>query len=159
MEILIIILSIIMGIIAGTFTGLIPGVHINLISSILITNSIFLLTIFNQNYLVIFILSMSTTHTFLDFIPSILFGIPDSDTSLSILPTQQMVINGDAYKAIVLSSIGSFCGIIFTLIIIPIFLLFLKKMYDSVITIIKLCKGIKKSIEKAGLKSLNLCFH
>ncbi len=136
MEILTLILFIVLGIIAGTITGLTPGVHINLISSIIIANSIYLLTLFNQNLLVIFIISMSTTHTFLDFIPSILFGIPDSDTSLSILPTQKMVIQGDAYKAIVLSSIGSFCGIIFTLLIIPIFLLFLKKMYESITSII-----------------------
>lgn len=132
MELLTITLIIILGIIAGTITGLIPGIHINLVATTILINITILLNYFNLQQIIIFILSMGITHTFIDFIPSILFGVPSSDTALSILPGHKLVLEGKAYKAIYLSSIGSLYGIIFTLLITPIFFFGLQATYEFV---------------------------
>jgi putative membrane protein len=130
------IIVIILGILFGIFTGLIPGIHINMIASILLVNSIFLLKYFDLISLCIFILSMSITHTFVDFIPSILFGVPNPDTALSVLPGHQMVIEGKAYLAIYLSCIGSLFGLFSSYLMILVFFLGLNSVYDKITPII-----------------------
>ncbi|MEA3330044.1 MAG: tripartite tricarboxylate transporter permease [Nanoarchaeota archaeon] len=117
----------IIGIIAGTITGLIPGIHINLIGALLIflSTSIFI----NPIYSIIFISSMAITHTFIDFIPSILLGCPDTDTELSILPGHELLKNKKGFEAIYLSNLGSI-NAIFILVIISIPSIFLiEKIY------------------------------
>lgn len=57
-------LFLILGLLAGTLTGLTPGIHINLISGLLLTLSFVGL---NPVYLVTFVVSMSITHTFFGF--------------------------------------------------------------------------------------------
>ena len=80
------ILAFFIGILAGIFTGLFPGIHVNLVSVFLISISPSLLKYTSPISLAIFIVSMSITHSFLDFIPSIFLGAPDEDSFLSILP-------------------------------------------------------------------------
>ena len=123
-----IILALTLGIIAGTITGLIPGIHINLVGSILISLSAFLLEIFNPIAIVIFIVSMSIAHTFLDFIPSIFLGAPDEDTALSVLPGHKMLKKGKGYEAIYLSSLGSLMALPIIIVMSVIFMLFLDKI-------------------------------
>lgn len=125
-------ISIIIGIILGTITGLIPGIHINLISTLIVSNIAILNNIFEIKYLIIIIVSMGITHSFLDFIPSVLFGIPSNDNFLSVLPAHKMVLEGNAYEAIKLSSIGSLGGLIFSIILIPILYLFLESIYSKI---------------------------
>ena len=111
-----IIIALLIGILAGTITGLIPGIHINLIGALLLSLSFFLAKI-NSIYLVTFITSMAMTHTFLDFIPSIFLGCPDTDTELSILPGHELLKKGQGYQAIILTAIGSFYAIFILLLI------------------------------------------
>jgi putative membrane protein len=75
---------------------------------------------------------MGITHTFLDFIPSLVFGIPDPDTALSVLPAHRLLINGEAKKAILLSGYGSYFGMIFAIIISPLVFFGIKYSYDYV---------------------------
>ena len=89
-----IILFIFLGIIFGTFTGLIPGIHINLVGVSLVALSASLLSPVNPIYLVVFIVSMAIIHTFIDFIPSIFLGCPDTDTELSVLPGHELLKKG-----------------------------------------------------------------
>ncbi len=124
-------LVILLGILSGIITGLFPGIHINMISTLVLLNTSFLLNYFEINYLIIYIISMGITHSFIDFIPSILFGIPNADTSISIIPAHRLVLNGEAYLAIFLSSIGSLFGLFFAIIITPLFILFLNKFYSQ----------------------------
>lgn len=115
------ILFLLVGIAFGTITGLIPGIHINLIGATLVSLSFSLFYKISPIYLVVFITSMSITHTFLDFIPSIFLGCPDTDTELSILPGHQLLKQGQGYQAILLTSYGSLAAIlILTLITLPI---------------------------------------
>ncbi len=109
-----IILALLIGILAGTLTGLTPGIHINLIGALLLS-TIFLPI--NPVYLIIFIISMSITHTFIDFIPSIILGCPDTDTELGILPGQKLLQNGKGYEAILLTTYGSLIAIFIIIII------------------------------------------
>lgn len=132
MEILIIILMIFLGIISGIFTGLIPGIHINLVSSIILINFVLLNSIFGINGLIIYIISMSVIHSFIDFIPSICFGVPSEDTCLSVLPAHRLVLKGEGYKAIFLSSIGSLFGTFFIILFSPMFYYGLNFVYENV---------------------------
>lgn len=118
------------GILGGTFTGLLPGIHVNLIAGVILYNIVFLNQIFSNQMLVIFILVMSLTHTFISFIPSLIFGVPSADTVLSILPGHQMILEGEGFLALFLSTAGSFAGLIFTLIITPICFFLLEKFYE-----------------------------
>ncbi len=120
-----IILALISGIIAGTFTGLIPGIHINLITVLLINLPSSYLSQFAPLTLVVFIVAMTITHTFLDYIPSVFLGAPDEDTSLSILPGHEMLIRGRAHEAVTLTLYGSASAVIFIFLLTPIFIFIL----------------------------------
>ncbi len=113
-----IILILFLGIATGTLTGLIPGIHINLISAFIISAIPIFLYSFNPIYLVVFVVSMAITHTFIDFIPSIFLGCPDTDTELSILPGHNLLKKGQGYEAIILTLYGSLAAIFIILIII-----------------------------------------
>lgn len=131
-----IILALLLGVSFGTLTGLVPGIHINLIGIFLI--SIYSTIAFNLNpiYLVVFISSMAITHTFLDFIPSILLGCPDTDTELSILPGHELLKKGKGHEAIVLTCYGSLAAIILLVIISFPSIFLISKTYETIKTII-----------------------
>jgi len=96
--------TIIIGILFGTITGLTPGLHINTVNQLLLN-----LTQINAFTLSIIIIAMSLTHTFLDSIPSIFLGVPDSD-SIILLPGHRLVKEGKGITAVNLTLIGSSTG-------------------------------------------------
>ena len=131
-----ILLALLVGILTGTVTGLIPGIHINLIGVALISLSASLLFSINPIYLGVFITSMAITHTFIDFIPSIFLGCPDTDTELSVLPGHELLKKGQGYEAILLTCYGSLAAI-FILILISFPTIFIiSKTYEFIRTII-----------------------
>lgn len=111
-----------LGLIAGTITGLVPGLHINLLALLLFASSAFFLQFTSPIVLVVFIVSMSITHTVTDFIPSIFLGAPSEDTALSVLPGHKMLLKGHGYGAVKLTAIGSFFGLLIALALVPFFL-------------------------------------
>ena len=113
-------------------TGLIPGIHINLISIIILGLSTTILTTVSPIFLLVFLVAMAITHTFIDFIPSILLGAPDEDTVLSILPGHELLKQGQAYQAISISAI------MILLLITPILLYTLPRFKEMIITSIPL---------------------
>lgn len=123
-----------LGILAGTFTGLLPGIHINLIASLLLVS--FASSTLSPLILVVFIVAMSITHTFLDFIPSVFLGAPEEDSFLSILPGHQLLKEGRGYEAVILTLYGSVIAIPIILLMSPIFIKCLPFIFDSVKTII-----------------------
>jgi len=94
----------------------VPGVHINLIGLFIVTASTSFLFI-NPIYFVVFITAMAITHTFIDFIPSIFLGCPDTDTELSVLPGHELLKKGLGYEAIVLTAYGSLAAVFILLLI------------------------------------------
>jgi len=95
----------------GIVTGMIPGVHINLIATLVLA-SLPVFRGFDLFCVAAMIMAMSVTHTFLDFIPSVLFGAPDSDTALAVLPGHKMLLDGRALEAIKLSGAGSLIALL-----------------------------------------------
>lgn len=113
------ILSMLLGLVAGTVTGLIPGVHINLISVMIVTYAGYLSDYFSPLGLGIFIMCMSVTHTFLDSIPSIFLGAPDADMALGVLPGHKLLLKGLGFGAVYLTILGSVFGLIFSIALFP----------------------------------------
>lgn len=124
------ILALLIGLVAGTFTGLFPGIHVNLISVFLLSISPALLNYVSPIVLVIFIVAMSITHSFLDFIPSIFLGAPDEDSFLAVLPGHELLKKGKGYEAVVLALYGSASALFIVLICIPIFLFILPTIHN-----------------------------
>lgn len=129
-----IIISLFIGILIGIFTGLVPGIHINLIGAFIITliSSFYI----NPIYAIVFIVSLAVTHTFIDFIPSIFLGCPDTDTELSVLPGHELLKLKRGYEAIYLSNMGSIIAIILTVIILIPSLLLIEKFYSAIFSFI-----------------------
>ncbi len=85
----------------GVATGLAPGIHVNTLLPFLV-----LLPVPGEMGAAV-IFSVAITHIFLDFIPSTVFGVPDSDTALVVLPAHRLLLAGRGYEAIKLTVIGS----------------------------------------------------
>lgn len=113
-------LPLLLGILAGIITGLIPGIHVNLICTLLATGP--------PLPYAVFIVSLATTHSFLDTIPSIYLGAPDSDTAL--LPTHRMLKEGEGHLAMKLTLIGSLFSLLLSLAIFPLTLIIIPKLYQ-----------------------------
>jgi putative membrane protein len=122
--------ALILGVLAGTITGLLPGIHINLISTVLLSSPIIILL--SPLTATTFIVSMAITHTFIDFIPSVYFGAPDEDTALGVLPGHEFLMKGKGHEAIRLTLIGSALSILLLIFLIPLLFFFLPKIYPFV---------------------------
>ena len=118
------------GVLAGTFTGLTPGLHINLVGVFLVSLSASLLSSLNPIYLVVFIVAMAITHTFVDFIPSVFLGCPDTDTELSILPGHELLKQGLGYEAVILTCYGSLAAVLILILILVPSILIMPKIYS-----------------------------
>ncbi len=103
----------------GIISGLTPGLHLNNFASMLLAISpqliLFGLTPFQTASI---ILSASIAQTFFDAIPAIFLGAPDSETALSVLPGQRLMLEGRGIEAVRLSALGSAGSIAFSLILI-----------------------------------------
>jgi putative membrane protein len=132
-----IIVAILLGVTAGIFTGLTPGIHINLISTMLLALSSSLLNYTTPFILAIFIISMSVTHTFLDAIPSIFLGAPDSAQALGVLPGHRFLLQGKGMFALKLTVMGSFGAVLISILLFPLFLLIVKHGYPIIDPYIK----------------------
>jgi len=120
-------LAILSGILAGTFTGLIPGVHVNLLSAIVVS-SVGILSGVPPFLLAVFIVSLALTHSFLSSIPSIYLGAPDESMVVAALPGHQLLMQGKGHLAIVYTLLGSLCALVLTLLFIPFGLQFLSPL-------------------------------
>jgi putative membrane protein len=127
-----ILISTLIGIIAGTFTGLTPGIHINLVGAVLVSLSATIFSGIIPLYLIVFIVSMAISHTFIDFIPSIFLGCPDTETQLSVLPGHELLKEGKGYEAIMLAAYGGLIAVIIFIFISFPSSFIISKLYDSI---------------------------
>lgn len=126
---LILLLCILLGLLAGIVTGLTPGIHINLVSATLLSLAPVLLSYASPLALAAFIVAMSVTHTFLDSIPSIFLGAPDSATALGVLPGHRYLLRGEGLLAVKLTLVGSLCAVLVSVALFPLFLLVIRVAY------------------------------
>ncbi|NMB86160.1 MAG: hypothetical protein GYA29_07955 [Methanothrix sp.] len=120
-----------LGFILGILSGLTPGLHINNFATMLLALSPQLVDLGLTPYQIAsIVLSASISQTFFDAIPAIFLGAPDSDTALTVLPGQRLMLDGRGIEAVRLSALGSSGSIIFALLlIIPISWIF-SNYYD-----------------------------
>ncbi len=124
---------ILLGILAGCITGLIPGIHPNLLSTILFSFAIS--HGFDPLLTSVLLICAGITNSFVSFIPSILFGAPESTNALSVLPGHRMLLRGYGYEAIRLTVLGGFYAGLLSLAIFPFYFVF-STVYYSIKTII-----------------------
>ena len=117
------------GILFGTLTGLVPGLHPNMI--ILIVP---LLVGFGleTEILLSLIVAMAVSNSIIYFISSIVFGIPDSGSELSVLPGHELIMKGQGYHAVKLTVIGAIGSIIVSIIILPIVIFSVPFIYNNI---------------------------
>ena len=127
-----IIIAVALGCCAGIITGLIPGVHINLVSILLVSASVVLVKYVSPISLGAFIISMAVVHTFLDSIPSVFLGAPDADMVLNVLPGHRLLLKGQGYEAIKLTVIGSLLCLVLTVVLVPLLIPIVPKIYSFV---------------------------
>ncbi|MCL2115281.1 MAG: tripartite tricarboxylate transporter permease [Methanobrevibacter sp.] len=115
------ILACFLGIICGAFTGIVPGIHVNTAGAIVFASSTFLLGFLSPEFLCVLLIAMSIAHALIEFVPSMLLGVPEEGTALSILPGHRMVLEGRSKEAIRIVSLGGFGSILIIIILLPIF--------------------------------------
>ncbi len=116
------IIAIVTGIVIGILTGLAPGVHINLVSTLVVSASPFLMKYTNAVVLCTFIIALSITHVFLDSLPSVFLGAPESETALGVLPGHRYLLKGMGLMAVKLTVIGSFSALLLSVFLFPVFI-------------------------------------
>lgn len=102
----------------GVFSGLTPGIHANTLASMLLVayptlQSMVSGLIPEDDAAVTVcacIMSASVVHSFVDFVPSVFIGAPDSEDAVSILPGHRMVLQGRGMAAVRSAAIGSLIG-------------------------------------------------
>ncbi|OYT60256.1 hypothetical protein B6U71_01185 [Euryarchaeota archaeon ex4484_178] len=153
------ILFVFIGIGFGILTGLTPGFHVNNVALIAIYLS--LITSLDPFLLVNMLVATMITHTFVDFIPSTFLGAPNEDTSLSVLPMHRLLLKGEGYRAIYISSYASLLAVLFSLPLLPIFQIMLislnlKEALESLTPIIlfSIILGMFYMESRKGLKKM-----
>ena len=126
-----ILIAIILGCLMGLITGLTPGLHINLVSLILLGISPILLVYTSILAVASFIIAMSITHTFTDFISATYLGAPSDDTAMAVLPAHRLLLQGMGHEAIRLATIGSLVCLIVTVALTPILIFIVPIIFNS----------------------------
>ena len=110
---------VILGFALGIISGLTPGLHLNNFASMLLAISPQLILLgLTPFQMASIILAASIAQTFFDAIPAIFLGAPDSETALSVLPGQRLMLEGRGIEAVRLSALGSAGSIAFSLFLI-----------------------------------------
>jgi len=115
-----------LGVGLGIFLGLVPGMHINNFLPFFIFLS------FTNTQLFFFVIAASMAYVFSSLFPAILLGVPNEDTALNILPGHRLVLEGNAYSAIVVSLVGGLFVILFSIPFLFFFLNALPTLYPTI---------------------------
>ena len=125
-------MALLLGVLAGIFTGLTPGIHVNLVSLLVVSSSAYLLGIFSLPSLGIFIISMAIAHTFLDILPAVFLGAPNEATALGVLPGHKLLLQGMGYEAVKLTVIGSLSSLILAILLFPLLIIVFPLIYEDI---------------------------
>ncbi len=112
-------LALLGGIGIGTIAGLLPGVHVNNTSAILLGLSPAMAAAgVEPVYIAVAIVSSTVAQSFLDIIPAIFLGAPDDATALVVMPGHRMLLDGRGIEAVRLSAAGSGLAIVVSMVLI-----------------------------------------
>ena len=145
-----------LGILVGIFAGLCPGMHPNTLFFItLALSSVLNVDVYS---LIAFVIALSITDLFMNYIPNIFLSVPDSSLVLNVLPGHKLVLEGKGYEALFISILSAFGTLILTVVLLPVLIKILPSIHSSIypfihillfLTIIWMClieKGIKNKI-------------
>ena len=96
---------------SGTLSGIIPGVHANTLAGGA-EPAVRFLSILGPVALAGTLFAALITHTFVDAVPSTFLGIPEADTSLSVLPGHALCLEGNGEEAVRIAALGSACAMV-----------------------------------------------
>ncbi len=125
---LLIIFSIFIGILIGIVAGILPGLHPNNTIPMILSLSF----LFGPLPTAIILVTSGIVNCFINFIPSILLGAPEDSSVLGVLPGHKLLLEGRGYEAVKLCVIGSFYGIIFSVLTLPFFIIFIPFLYKTI---------------------------
>jgi TctA family transporter len=106
----------------GALSGLAPGIHVNTLAVLLIMAIPSFSPLLEEVclgagcnispalLLACTILSAAICHSFLDFIPSLIMGVPDETECLSVLPSHRLLLEGKGLNALQAAAQGSLVG-------------------------------------------------
>lgn len=131
--------SVLAGIVVGSVAGLLPGVHVNNTSAILLglTPGLEAAGI-PALYVAIMIVASTISQSFLDIVPSIFLGAPDEATAMAVLPGHRMLLEGRGVEAVRLSAMGSGLAIGVSLLLMAPLSLFFRSLNGT----IQACMGL-----------------
>jgi putative membrane protein len=109
------------GVLCGVVTGIIPGIHVNTVGAFIFASSAYLLNFVSADFLAVFLISMSISHSMIDFLLSMFLGVLEAGTVLSVLPAHHFMLMGRGRKAVRMVTIGGFGSLIVTVVLLPIF--------------------------------------
>ncbi|MDO5850951.1 MAG: tripartite tricarboxylate transporter permease [Methanobacteriaceae archaeon] len=126
------ILIIIIGTIIGTITGILPGIHVNTVGLYVFSLSDTILTYTNTMCLCTFFVTIAIVHAMLEFIPSLVIGVPDESTALTVLPAHRLLFEGRACEVIRIVAMAGFLSIIIIILLMPVLAVLLPLLYNLI---------------------------
>lgn len=102
----------------GLFSGLVPGIHVNTLASVMLASypamEELLSGIVGEGRAAAAvsccIMSAAVVHSFVDFVPSVFIGAPDSDDHVAMLPGHRLLLQGRGMAAVRAAAVGSLVG-------------------------------------------------
>ncbi len=121
-----ILLALLVGVCIGIACGLIPGLHPNTTIPLILSLSF----LFRPLEAAVILVTAGVVNSFVNYIPSILLGAPESENSLSVLPGHRMFLKGRGYEAIKLTVIGGLTGVFFVMATLPLLFFIIPPIYE-----------------------------
>jgi len=121
---------------------MVPGLHVNNVVVLTVSISAALVSSFSLYPLAAFIVSMAVVHSFVDFIPSVLIGAPEEDSSLSVLPGHALLKEGRGYEAVRLTTLGGVYSLVFSLLFLPPLFFLVPRIYPYLQEVIPWLLGV-----------------
>ena len=107
-----VIVASLLGALAGIVTGLVPGIHVNTVTALLLAGSASCASLgIDYSALLAFTCALAISHTFFDVVPGLFLGVPGDET-FALLPGHELVKQGQGNLAIRLSVAGSAAGLV-----------------------------------------------
>ncbi len=107
-----VIVASLLGALAGVVTGLVPGIHVNTVTALLLAGSASCASLgIDYSALLAFTCALAISHTFFDVVPGLFLGVPGDET-FALLPGHELVKQGQGNLAIRLSVAGSAAGLV-----------------------------------------------
>lgn len=120
------------GVVTGAIAGLLPGVHTNNTSAVMLGLSpVMIASGIEPFYIASMIVASTIAQSFFDIIPSIFVGVPDESTVLAVMPGHRMLLDGRGIEAVRLSASGSSIAILISLALILPLSVFFQAAYPA----------------------------